>query len=924
MKFVWWQGSPGRRRNWPGWCCSAAVLVVAVALSMSVAAQQTGAGGGQASGNAGAGGGAAAPAPTPSGPTQPPPAAGAAPGTPAVANGSTVSPASAGLVAGDAASVQGVAPQGVGAAGEGTGGAAAVNLTETAQAPQAGEALPAGTVRGGTPPGPSDPRLAGLLSELRQGFSSDLPYFGLSLFGYGGTQAVNWKNIPIDPYYQLGPGDVILVNVWGTLALNLQLPVNSEGFVVVPGGNRLYVNGLTFGQLEEVLLRELRTRHEEALTPDKLESGQVRIEVKLGEVHGVQVLVTGQVSDPGGLTFDSPAVLLLDALNRAGGITSRGSLRNVIVRRGGEQRELDLYDLLVSGEVDVSRFMLRQGDVVFVPYRERTVSIRGAVKQPAIYELAKGENLATLIEMAGGLTPKASLRKVQITRADEAQGTMLMDLDLERTPARTVSLKNGDQVLIPETGEQRRREIVRIGGGGVIGGGTYQLTPETTDLKGLLNKAGLYEDAIRDRAFLIRMGADYSKEKVVLDLDQAIQQGFRLQPEDQLIIGSRFQMTGGDKQVTLSGHVKAPGVYTLSAGLTLYDVLFNNGGFDDPDWKARTYLDRGDIVRVDKTTGGRLFQPFDLGAVLRRQDDFPLMSEDEVVVYAADRFRDDLSVSVSGEVRVPGKYELKQDMNLADLFTLAGGLREDADSTNVEISRMEPGMVPPFRSEKIKIDNPKGYLLKNHDIVHVRQIQYWGQPRMITVSGEVRFPGQYVLNQINERLLQVLQRAGGLSPTAFPEGVRFYRLHEGKETRVALDLSRALHGDTAHDLVLMDGDRVVIPASNRVVDVRGEVQQPQLVQYVPGRKAGYYADWTGGYTDRARRRGAYLQYANGLVRKANRRFWFDRAVPPGSALVVPERQPNVNRALWRGPYPYLVGMVVGGVLTGTALQYAGH
>lgn len=781
-----------------------------------------------------------------------------------------------------------------------------------AAAPEVGTAAVA--VRGQDAPAPGQ----SLLQELRTGFSEDLPFFGLSLFGIAGGELPNWRNIPIGPFYQLGPGDVILVNTWGDFDKKWQFTVDAQGNVSGDGVDRLSVNGLTFGQLKPALLEALREHHAQALSEDKLKSGAVFMEVKLDEVHGVQVLVTGQVKQPGGYTFDSPTVLLMDALARAGGITSRGSLRAVQVRRGSETRDLDLYDLLVRGELDVSRFLLRQGDVIFVSYRERTVSIDGAVKQPAIYELAKRETLADLVGMAGGFAPRAYQRRVQIRRIDEIRGTVMLDVDLERTRAEKVSLQDGDQVTVAEVTEQRRRDIVRIEGGGVKSPGVYQLDAETAKLDTLLARAGLYEDALLDRCFLIRTGEDYSKEKVVLNVEEKLGMGFRLMPEDRLIINSKFQLAGGDKQVKLSGYVKNPDDYTLAQDLMLYDLLINYGGFEDPDFRAQAYLKRGDIVRVDKETGEKTTLPFDLGAVLRQEDDFPLESEDEVVVYARTRFRDDLFVTIEGQVRIPGRYALKQDMNLGDLLVLGGGLKETAYALEAEVSRIVPGHVPPFQTKLVELAQPEDFKLRHQDVVQIRPIPYWGNPRSVTITGEVKFPGKYVLNEVNERLSQFIERrAGGFSPQAFLEGVQFFRVYGDTVQQVALDLEKAISGDPEHDLILVDGDRIVIPVNNLVVEIKGEVELPQLVQYKPGQKAGYYVGVVGGYTERANARAAYIVRANGLVRKASRRLWFDPAVPPGSSLVVPARR--AGRPLWRNPY--LIGALVGGLASGLGVHY---
>ena len=759
-----------------------------------------------------------------------------------------------------------------------------------------------------------------LLRELQAGFDQKLPFFGLSLFGVTGGELPAWNRVPISPFYQLGPGDVVLVEVWGSMDLSLELPVTDQGYVTGPGMERVYVNGLAFGQLEEVILRELRKHHAQALGQERFDSGVVNMEVKLGDVHGIQVLVAGQVAKPGGYTFESPTVLLMDALAKAGGITSRGSLRQVAIRRGGKERRLDLYDLLVGGQIDISRFLLRQGDVVFVRYRERTVSMRGSVRQPAIYELTGDQRLDGLLEMAGGMTPEADAERVQIERIEAGRGSTLLDFDLTRTRASAVALADGDRVTVMAMPAPRRRQIVTLEGGGVVRAGVYELDEETRNLDALLARAGLHDDAVLKRCLLIRTGADYAKQKHVINVAQVMGTGLRLHPEDRLIINSRFELAGGDKTVTLSGHVKDPGTYSLAQGLTLYDLLANYGGFEDPDYRSQTYLPRGDIVRLDKETGQNATIPFDLAAVLGRVDDFPLQSADQIVVYDRDRFRDREYVVSEGEVRVPGRYELKQGMNLADLLVMAGGVTDQAHTGQIEVSRPELESSNLAASIFVDAEQTATLALQDMDVVHIRGRPYWQPPAMVSVFGQVQFPGAYVLQKSNERLSDLVRRAGGLSGQAFTEGARFWRQYDGTRRRVALDLEKALGGDSKYDLVLVAGDSLSIPVSEYVIEVQGAVGMPQLVQYVEGKGADYYVENAGGFTKDADHRRVNIRRANGLILPAFPFLARDPVVPAGSTLIVPEREANGAPTPWRNR----VLVLVVGLVSGWGLQWAAN
>jgi protein involved in polysaccharide export with SLBB domain len=473
-------------------------------------------------------------------------------------------------------------------------------------------------------------------------------------------------------------------------------------------------------------------------------------------------------------------------------------------------------------------------------------------------------------------------------------------------------------------GERRRKMFVRIDGNGVRNPGIYQLKAAGEGLEELIGRAELYDDALTERMDLVRRDSDYSKSSRTLDLDEAIRQGFRLQPEDRLVVHSRHGLAGGDKQIHLSGYVKFPGDYALAKGFDLQDVLFNYGGFTDPDFRAAAHLERGDILRLDKETGEKRIIPFNLLAVLEERENQVLESGDEIVLYSADRFRDAHNVTIEGEVRLPGSYTLRQGMTLADLLVQAGGKKEEAYIGQAEVNRRSPDTANSIETAKpiettkpietifVHLDQAEDFELRSHDTVFVRRIPNMGPPREVVIEGEVTFPGKYLLTEINERLSQLIERAGGLSEQAFLEGVQFTRGLKGERRSVAMDLEKLLAGRVEHDLILADGDRIHIPTKNWVVEVKGAVQLPQLVQYTPNKKAGYYVSLVGGYQPNADVNAAYIIRANRLILKASRRFRPDPEVPPGSTLMIPARTTTGTRA-WRRHGPGFVG---GALLSG--------
>lgn len=735
--------------------------------------------------------------------------------------------------------------------------------------------------------------------EPERGFPSHLRFFGEQMMEARPVDPEAARTLPIAPFYEIGPGDELVLSAWGSFDLNLRVEVNDQGYITLPRDQRVYVSGLTFKQVRELALERLRSTHSEALSPERLASGEVSFEVTLGRVRGIQVMLVGQVNQPGGYSYPHPLVLLTDALAQAGGISRHGSLRSLRIRRGDRLIEVDLYDLLTTGDMEFGRNLLQAGDVVTVPYRELLVSIDGRIQQPGIYELKTTDSLADLIDMAGGLAADAVRERIQIRRVHPQKGLIFVDVDLSRTQATEVRLQDQDQVMVRAFPDEIRGGVVFVEGPGVVYPGTYELTEETAELRNLLQRAELYEDAVRARSLLIRMGPDHVTERMILNLDDAVAEGFQMQELDRLFISSAFALAGGDKEIILSGHVKQPGEYTLARSMTLFDVLYTYSGLLDPDFRARTHMERGDIMRLDKDTGRRRLLPFHVESVLNMAEDMELESSDEIRLYPVERFQDRMQVSIEGEVRLPGEYELTLNMNLGDLVAQAGGLTEDAQGLEVEVARLDPTHNPPYRSTMVSMEDRYGFVLRNHDMVFVRRLPFWDHPRSVMVQGEVRYPGRYVLTRYDERLSEVLERAGGLSEQAFLEGVQFTRRWNAKRQRVAVDLARLLEGRQREDVILRDGDEITIPASVHAVQVRGAVQLPGLVRHTDGRSVDYYLERVGGVLRTGDTRAVRIERANGLVMSGRRRFWFNPSVPPGATIVVPERETDPSR--WRVP-----------------------
>jgi len=662
-----------------------------------------------------------------------------------------------------------------------------------------------------------------------------LPIFGKSLFERATTQFRPLTMGPAPPNYQLGPGDELVLILTGDVQDIYTLPVTREGFIIVPDVGRVSVNGLTLDQLRNSLYAQLGRAY----------SGIVRgpeattfFEVSLSTLRRNQVFVIGEVERPAAYEVTSVATAL-QALYQAGGPSDQGSFRDVQIRRGDRLiANLDIYEYLTRGSAP-GDIPLDHGDVVFVPVRGSWVEIDGNVVRPGVYELKEGEGLQSLMALAGGIEPEADLRRVQIDRIlppdqrDQGVQRVLIDVNvaaLLQVEEDEVAVGAGDKVYVFAVSEARRNTVM------------------------------------------------------------------------------------------IRGNVWAPGVYELSSGMRLLDLIDRAGGLKD-----NAYLGRVQVVRLDPTDLSKRMVAVSLVA-----EDDPLLEEyDEVTVYSISEFRERRFVTIYGAVQRPGAYEYQDDMTLRDLVIAAGGLRENAYVLEAEVARVmsqpdssgdfvEIQTVPLDSSYVIprwatRVGSGAGdpsqagpgapeFQLAQYDNVFIRNRPGFELQRTVTISGQVRFPGRYALRRKDERLSSIVERAGGLSNEAYAAGIRFYRRGESAgddsiaQARVNVDLVAVLENpDIGANLILEDGDSIYIPEFIPTVRVEGSVLRPVDVMFEPGAGLDYYVNSAGGYArdgDKGRTR---VEYANGSVRTVHKTLLIFKTEPkpqPGSRVFVPEKPPS--------------------------------
>ncbi|MEM6782674.1 MAG: SLBB domain-containing protein [Bacteroidota bacterium] len=745
--------------------------------------------------------------------------------------------------------------------------------------------------------------------------AEDIPYFGYDTFQLDRSSESPLVTIPVaDDGYIVGPGDELRLTVSGDAEFQLDLTVDPEGRVFIPSVGQYTAAGQRLGELRERLRRVLGRSYSGLL----FNPPSTFMDLTLRRLQAVQVFVTGAVERPGGYTVPS-GTSVFNALYLVGGPTLDGSLRRIrVVRNGQTVATLDAYDYLLEGR-DAQPVRLQNGDRVFVPPRGTTVGVEGAVRRAAFYEMANTEeNVATLLDFAGGLQADAYAERFQIDRIvpfterrDPSIARTVRDLSLVEVLRGTldVPLADGDRVRVfsileAEALASRASVPAAAVEGAVFQPGRYELGQTVRTVRDLVEEAdGLRGDAYLARAELLRFRDDLNRAIVRLDLGEALadnpQHNLVLRPGDVLRIYARAELEA-ERQVRIVGRVRTPGTFPLYEGMTLYDLLFQGGGLADEEYLETVLLERADLYRLTESGLRERILRFDLAETLRGAGLATMALEpgDEVRIYErkVEEQVEDPFVLVSGAVASPGRYRLRENMTVEDAILQAGGYAEGALEGRVEVTRMterstgrraetrEVAVQPTgvFGDDEIT----DGHRLQHRDRVYVRIDPNFQVQQSVVISGEVLFPGQYTLQRDNETLSEVLARAGGLTEAAYAEGGRLVR----NQRQVIVEFERALRGDRRADVVLQNNDRILIPVQPNTVTVQGNVANEGLIKFVEGRRVSYYLERAGGTRDQTL--DIFLTQASGATFKLRRGLFPEDPMVDDGAIVRVERKPE--------------------------------
>ena len=636
------------------------------------------------------------------------------------------------------------------------------------------------------------------------------------------------ENIATPENYKLAGGDELIIDIWGTNEASIRQTISPDGFISIEGLGLVYPAGMTVKEAEDYLRKQLSK-----IYPVAGANPESEMKLTLGALRTIQVNVMGEVKIPG-TYFLSSLSSIYHALYKAGGFTELGSLRSIeLIRNGKNVQSIDVYDLLIHGKTSDDT-ILQDGDIVLVPTYDIIVDVAGKVKRPMKYEMKEGENVGNLLGFAGGFRGDAYTRNVNIVRRNGREHQVY-----------TVDSQDFDSFLLMDTdsltvGESISRYENRVEVmGSVYRPGAYQLSEKMNTVSQLIELAdGLMGDAFTNRAIIHRERKDLTLEVISVNLKDIINgtaPDVELAPNDILYVSSIHDINDVGI-VTINGEVARPGEYVFAENMTIEDLIIQAGGL----------LESASIAKVD----------------------------------------------VSRRIKNPSSNESIDELVHVYTFTIKDGY---------------------------VIDDSESFTLSKFDHVYVRKSPVYNVQDHVSIEGEVLYPGSYAMTKKSMRLSELVNQAGGSTKWAYIEGAKLERkvnddeIDRLKTTRnvlmnsrdsssidklnifvkytVGIDLAEALANPGSDaDIVLRDGDNLIIPQYNNTVRISGNVMFPNTVSYSPSMKVKDYINMAGGFGHRSKKNQTYVIHMNGNVAKARKNN--SHVVKPGSEIVVPVKPEN--------------------------------
>lgn len=746
--------------------------------------------------------------------------------------------------------------------------------------------------------------------------------FGYDMFLGKVKTLTSVDNLPVPNDYVMAPGDEVAIQIYGKSSEELNLVIDRQGRLNFPEFGPVAVSGQTFADMQKHLTGIIKQK---MLGVDVL--------VSMGAMRTMQVYVVGEATQPGAYNVNG-LTTVTQALIASGGIKESGSLRYVELKRKGRVVErFDVYDLLLKGD-SRSDVRLLSGDTLYIPTKNSSVELHGAVKRPAIYELKGKTTLSRLLSFGGGLQPNAFLSKINITRMG-SNGYEQFTVDMSTSKGKNFIIKNGDKVVISKAAESLNNAVALRGEVARQGAYNFKQGMKVSDIVSSV-RTDLKQNADLNYALIVR---EINKQRDIEVL--------------QFNLGEAIANPSSKENLSLK---ESDQIFVFNSGLDL-DYWFKS--YADAEVKVKHSEQKKNVERVDVETGAIIetqsvttLKTEDIDTVSRGEQQIQ-KSREKLLTPIIDRLKSQATldnparlIEVSGAVKYPGVYPLSRIGTIKQIILAAGGLTEEAYLDSAEWTvRDVNGSELIIEQKKISlrdalsVEGEKNFTLTGQDRLIVKTKPNWQEGYTIELQGEVMFPGAYSFTR-GETLQEVIERAGGLTEYAYADGSvfsreRLKRLEEERLKilnmqlkqeignlalrrqnssaqyttppgdamliadelakteamgRMVISIPRAIEGDEIANLMLEKGDKLYIPARNPVISIMGEVQFASNQLFEPNMTVEEYIEVAGGTKKQADTDRIYVVRADGSVMVPNNSYWFsrsDKPLAPGDTIIVP-------------------------------------
>jgi len=612
--------------------------------------------------------------------------------------------------------------------------------------------------------------------------------------------------------YVLAPGDKINILIFGRSQADLSFEINSAGFIQPAQMPKIFLAGLTLMQAKEMLVKKFSTYY-------VFDAGQFALTLNTSRTLTVNVF--GEVDKAGSFTT-SALNTALGALSSAGGPTEIGSVRNIQIIRGASRKTLDVYAFMRDPALQFD-FYLQNNDIIYVPSSEKLVSLEGAVKRPMRYELKAKEGLKELLEYAGGLKVDAYTEFMQIQRIENNK-VVLYDFNLSEVLSnkKTITIENGDVIKIRSINSPLK-SFVKVTGA-VLYAGVYEMKDAPT-VKSLLEKSKIKPEAKKDQAFILRKKLDQTTEVIEVQLDAVLngkQMDLVLQEQDELLVyeQSKFVDQFG---IAVVGEVRVPfeRSFAYDKGLTIKEAVVLAGGLK-PEASTTGYIFRNNPFNAKRTQY--------LTVDVNEQNQERLLPGDTLLVLNKDNFVLESSVSISGDVNKPTTLRYDSTLSIKDLINLAGGLTISSNPTYAEVFRLNFHVGEAPTRDILKVDlnasfepTSVNFGLQPFDVVVIRKTPDFNLHETVSISGEVKKQGPFVVKYRSYSFTDLIADAGGFTQNADVYNTSLIR-YSGNKGIIAFNALDAMmsKADKKKNPVLLEGDYVVVPRLDNIVTIQTE------------------------------------------------------------------------------------------------------